>query len=47
MPDRLRHAVRGLVPNLSQERHGDYLEYKMTGSLYGIRNVHKPIVKDD
>jgi hypothetical protein len=31
----------------SQPRHGDYLEYKMTGSLYGIRNVYKPIVKDD
>ncbi len=31
----------------SQQRHGDYLEYKMTGSLYGIRNVYKPIVQDD
>jgi hypothetical protein len=31
----------------SQARHGDYLEYKMTGSLYGIRNVYKPIVRDD
>jgi len=31
----------------SQKRHGDYLEYKMTGSLYGIRNVYKPIVNDD
>ncbi len=31
----------------SQGRHGDYLEYKMTGSLYGIRNVYKPIVRDD
>jgi len=27
--------------NNSQERHGDYLELKMTGSLYGIRNVYK------
>ena len=25
----------------SQQRHGDYLELKMTGSLYGIRNVYK------
>ncbi len=31
----------------SQERHGDYLEYKMTGSLYGIRNVYKALAKDD
>jgi hypothetical protein len=30
----------------SQQRHGDYLELKMTGSLYGIRNVYKPIVED-
>lgn len=33
--------------NNSQPRHGDYLEYKMTGSLYGVRNVYKPIVRDD
>ena len=31
----------------SQERHGDYLELKMTGSLYGIRNVYKALAKDD
>jgi hypothetical protein len=31
----------------SQKRHGDYLEYKMTGSLYGIRNVYKAMAKDD
>ena len=40
------HGFEVQVDN-SQERHGDYLEYKMTGSLYGIRNVYKPIVKDD
>jgi hypothetical protein len=33
--------------NNSQPRHGDYLEYKMTGSLYGVRNVYTPIVRDD
>ncbi len=31
----------------SQERHGDYLELKLTGSLYGIRNVYKALAKDD
>jgi hypothetical protein len=31
----------------SQERHGDYLELKMTGSLYGIRNVYKAMARDD
>ena len=31
----------------SQQRHGDYLELKMTGSLYGIRNVYKPLARDD
>jgi len=31
----------------SQERHGDYLELKMTGSLYGIRNVYKALAGDD
>ncbi len=31
----------------SQKRHGDYLEYKMTGSLYGIRNVYKALARDD
>ncbi len=30
----------------SQQRHGDYLEYKMTGSLYGIRNVYKAMARD-
>ncbi len=33
--------------NNSQKRHGDYLELKMTGSLYGIRNVYKAMAKDD
>lgn len=31
----------------SQPRHGDYLELKRTGSLYGIRNVYTPIAPDD
>ena len=31
----------------SQKQHGDYLEMKMTGSLYGIRNVYKAMAKDD
>jgi hypothetical protein len=26
---------------------GNYRENKLTGSLYGIRNVYKPVVKDD
>jgi hypothetical protein len=33
--------------NNSAERHGDYLELKMTGSLYGIRNVYKALARDD
>ena len=33
--------------NNSQKQHGDYLELKMTGSLYGIRNVYKALAKDD
>jgi hypothetical protein len=33
--------------NNSQKQHGDYLELKKTGSLYGIRNVYKPLVGDD
>jgi hypothetical protein len=33
--------------NNSQPRRGDYLEYKMTGSLYGVRNVYKPMARDD
>jgi hypothetical protein len=40
------HGFEVQVDN-SQQLHGDYLEYKMTGSLYGIRNVYKPIVRDD
>ena len=31
----------------SQKQHGDYLEMKMTGSLYGIRNLYKAVVRDD
>ncbi len=31
----------------SQKQHGDYLENKMTGSLYGIRNVYKAMARDD
>jgi hypothetical protein len=31
----------------SQKQHGDYLELKMTGSLYGIRNLYKAVAKDD
>lgn len=33
--------------NNSQKQHGDYLEYKMTGSLYGIRNVYRALVPDN
>jgi hypothetical protein len=33
--------------NNSQAPHGDYLELKMTGSLYGTRNVYKAVAKDD
>ena len=33
--------------NNSQKRHGDYLEMKLTGSLYGIRNLYKAVAKDD
>jgi hypothetical protein len=32
--------------NNSQPRQGDYLELKMTGSLYGLRNVHRVLVRD-
>ena len=32
--------------NNSQKQHGDYLELKKTGSLYGIRNVYKSMVRD-
>ena len=31
----------------SQQQHGDYLEMKMTGSLYGVRNAYKAMAKDD
>ena len=31
----------------SQKQHGDYLEMKLTGSLYGIRNLYKAVAKDD
>jgi hypothetical protein len=33
--------------NNSQKRHGDYLELKKTGSLYGIRNVYRTLAPDD
>jgi hypothetical protein len=33
--------------NNSQKQHGDYLELKKTGSLYGIRNVYKALARDD
>jgi hypothetical protein len=33
--------------NNSQKRHGDYLELKKTGSLYGIRNVYRALAPDD
>ena len=33
--------------NNAQKRHGDYLEMKKTGSLYGVRNVYKAVARDD
>ncbi len=33
--------------NNSQLQHGDYLELKKTGSLYGVRNIHKPMAPDN
>lgn len=33
--------------NNSQLKHGDYLELKKTGSLYGVRNIHKPMALDN
>jgi hypothetical protein len=33
--------------NNTQPAHGDYLELKKTGSLYGIRNTYKALVRDD
>lgn len=32
--------------NNSQKQHGDYLELKLTGSLYGIRNVYRAPARD-
>jgi hypothetical protein len=31
----------------SQKQHGEYLELRLTGSLYGIRNVYKALAPDD
>ncbi|MEO7597760.1 MAG: family 16 glycoside hydrolase [Opitutus sp.] len=33
--------------NNSQKQHGNYRENKMTGSLYGIRNLYKAVAPDD
>lgn len=33
--------------NNTQPRQGNYYEFKKTGSLYGVRNTYKSIVKDD
>lgn len=33
--------------NNSYEREGDFQELKKTGSIYGIRNIYYPTVKDD
>lgn len=33
--------------NNTQPKHGNYFEFKKTGSLYGIRNTYKSIVRDD
>ena len=33
--------------NNSQKQHGNYLEMKKTGSLYGIRNLYKAMADDD
>jgi hypothetical protein len=33
--------------NNSAQQHGNYLELKKTGSLYGIRNIYKQLVPDD
>ena len=33
--------------NNSQLQHGEYLELKKTGSLYGVRNIHKPTAPDN
>jgi hypothetical protein len=33
--------------NNSQPEHGGYLELKKTGSLYGVRNIHKTMASDN
>ena len=33
--------------NNTQPKHDNYYEFKKTGSLYGIRNLYKSIVRDD
>ena len=33
--------------NNTQEQHGDYLELKKTGSLYGVRNLYRAMAGDD
>jgi hypothetical protein len=33
--------------NNSQAQHGDYLEMKKTGSLYGVRNIYKAMARDN
>lgn len=33
--------------NNSQKQHGDYYEMKKTGSLYGVRNIYKPMAPDN
>jgi hypothetical protein len=33
--------------NNSQAQHGDYLELKKTGSLYGVRNVYRAMARDN
>ena len=33
--------------NHSARQHGDYLELKKTGSLYGVRNIYQQLVPDD
>jgi len=33
--------------NNSQKQHGNYLEMKKTGSLYGVRNIYKAMAADD
>ncbi len=33
--------------NNTQGKFGDYLEFKKTGSLYGVRNIYKQLVEDN